>query len=161
MKKTFGQSLQEHRQKALNSPEIYEAGEVGAEMGKSYMKDLLSMIEKHKNLSGKFYIFIAYENNFLTPETQKIVMCSMREPPAPFPGTDVWSYDNERGDLVLHWTLPTPETWDSLKDFVTTDKSLLKYMSDFEDGKLDIEHKKLMEEYGKSPAGLAKNQRAV
>lgn len=157
----FAKQLQAHREKARNSPETYEAGEIGHEMGKQYMKDLLDMIQKHKNISGKFYILVAYENNFLMPEAQKIVMCSMRKPKPPFPGTDFFSYDNDTGDLELLWTLPDNTTWDMLKSFPNTDKQLLKFMSDFESGALDAKYQTLKADYERSPYRLDSSKRAV
>lgn len=142
-KKTFGELMSDHGKSIANSHELYEAGEIGFEMGKQYMKDLISMIKKHKNLKGEFYILALQSQNAITPSAQYVTFCSMRNRPKPHLSTDLWKFSNETCNLELIWTLPSWEMWDSVWLNPHTDPFLKTCMHNYLFGKLDPKPEKI------------------
>jgi hypothetical protein len=139
----FALDLQAHYDKLSKSHELYEAGEIGHEMGKQYMKELISMVESHKNLQGSYYILALHSQSFLNPAAQNLTFCSMRSKPNPAISTDLWHYSNDTCDLKLIWTLPSYEMWTDVFLSPHTDPFLKECMSKFMDGTLEKENLKV------------------
>lgn len=135
--KKFGKRYHDHAEALLKKPEYVEAGELGRELGASYMKQLDEMIDKHTRLKGIYYIFVLHHQNMMYPNAQYLTFCSAREwNYGGYPGADLWKINNDNCTRELLWTLPHSETWDRVKTDINTPISLLNNMQKYEKGQL-------------------------
>lgn len=134
--KLFGERYREHEEALSKNYELVSAGDLGRELGPSYMKQLEDMIDKHSRLKGIYYIFVLHHQNMMFPNAQYLTFCSARDPFPGYPGADLWKVNNENCNKELVWTLPHSEMWDRVKTDITTPIALLNYMQQFEQGKL-------------------------
>lgn len=119
------------------SLDLIEAGDMGREMGKKYLAELDNMRSSHSRLKGIYYILVHHHQQAYLPTGHYLTFCSMREIPPKIMGSDVWKVNNDNDTCEMIWTLPHRESWEQLKKHPKTDKKLLEFMMDYEEGNHD------------------------
>lgn len=126
-----------HAVKASSNKEQIEAGDMGREMGKEYMRQIEEMRNSHARLKGIYYILVYHYQQAYLPTAQYVTMCSMREdslPETPVPGCDLWKVNNDNDSLELMWAIPHRESWKQLENHPSTDPQLKNFMQQYKEG---------------------------
>jgi hypothetical protein len=125
-----------HMPSRSSSNELIEAGDLGREMGKTYLKEMESMRSSHSRLKGIYYILVYHYQQAIRPTAEYVCFCSMREQPNPQLGCDLWKINNDADKQELIWCLPHRESWKQIYQSVHTDRFLRECMDKFDEGKL-------------------------
>ena len=137
MSQSVGQCAYDLLQKP---PEAINVMDMQREMQKHVLKNLEEIIESHGDYASKYYIvyIIQRERTMSTVIKQKFV--SRQSRPLPDYDTSLFSYDNNKGELLFHWTIPDEETCEyflhnksSLRE---EEKPLLGFIEKFADNTL-------------------------
>lgn len=100
-----------------------EVGDVASEYSKKWEKQILDIIEEHRDYAPKYYVlqYIQKEHGHVNILRHRTFIRKTR--PDPDWNTDCYSYDNRSSTLRLEWTLPpkesatmilrTPSQWDA------------------------------------------------
>ena len=123
--------------KLSGNNEHIEAGDMGREMGKEYMKQIEDMRQSHSRLKGIYYILVYHYQQAYLPTAQYVTMCSMRKeniPQKAIQGCDLWKVNNDNDTLELMWAVPHRESWKQLENHESTDPTLRNYMQHFKEG---------------------------
>jgi len=104
---TLGQQLIDYAEK---NPYGYtqEVRETTDEMGKRYNDELQSVILRHRNIKGKYYILCIMKKEIFAENVMRCLFVARRTPPTPEWNQIVYSYDNTDDALRLEWILPSP-----------------------------------------------------
>jgi hypothetical protein len=83
-----------------------ELGETRKEMTKRLMKDVEDVINKYKNLEGKYYILVHAKPWPNFPTVIKIKLIPMNVKPKMMLSCILFGVDNSTGTLTIEWVLP-------------------------------------------------------
>src|SRR5271157_2358740 len=136
--KTVGQASYELLQKP---PEKINVIDMQREMQKSVASELQDIIEKHKNYSKQYYILLQYLRIRPMPNVIRQQFIVRKTRPSPNYDCSLFSYNNETGEFLFHWTVPDEDTCTYLlhneSNLKEDEKQLYGFVKDFADGKLN------------------------
>jgi len=143
-RETLGTQLLKTHEEHLNSDPV-DIYDLGNEMGKTYMKEILSVVEKHEKIIDKYYIQVIktqeiYNKTLGCDRVQSFVFAARRSLPLMEPNVDVWFVDNNAGTMQVLWALPPYESMDSILAFPEKyHVDVINWISIYKD--LEREHK--------------------
>jgi len=107
-----------------------EAMELAHEGGKSYMRELINVVEAHRYLVDEYYIhvFCTKERMFSIRQVILFRFFARLSAPAMHVEQDLWYVNNMKDKLELLWSLPQEEMIDIMLNDPETDKDLKKWM---------------------------------
>jgi len=93
-----------------------EAMELAHEGGKSYMRELIDVVEAHRNLINEYYIqvFCTQERMFGSRPVILFRFFARHTVPPMHVEQDLWYVNNKLDKLELLWSLPQEEMLDAL-----------------------------------------------
>lgn len=95
------------------------------EGGKSYMKELLSVVENHADMTDEYYIQVfATKERMIARPTIIFTFAARKTAPPMHVEQDLWYVNNELQKLELLWSLPRAESLKFMKEDPDTDKQL-------------------------------------
>ncbi len=116
-----------------------EAYELAHEGGKSYMRELIDCIEKHRTLINEYYIQVLCKKEIYAPERiTKFIFIARRSKPLMEDDMDLWYVNNKKNELKLLWSLPH---WSDFDLFLNNqndyDPNLIKWIKIYKSLKKD------------------------
>lgn len=121
-------------------PEKINVIDMQREMQKSVLREIEDIIQNHKTYAKKYYIVYMIIRDRIMTNAIKQKFIVRRTRPAPNYDCSLFSYDNERDELLFHWTIPDEEACEYIlhnpEELSAEEKPLLEYVSKFADGKL-------------------------
>ena len=122
------QILKTQKEHERSSP--VEAMELSHEGGKSYMRELIDVVEKHRTKIDEYYIqvFCTRERMFGGRIAILFRFVARQTAPAMHIEQDLWYVNNKIDKLELLWSLPQEDMLDVMLNDPETDKELKKWI---------------------------------
>ncbi|NGX57238.1 MAG: hypothetical protein K940chlam3_00124 [Chlamydiae bacterium] len=93
----------------LSQPsEPVEIGDIQREADKEFVKEMEDIIRTHTKFASKYYIQIILKKEPLMPNAIRRYFVKRHSKPDADYDTTLYSYDNQKGQLYFHWTVPDP-----------------------------------------------------
>jgi hypothetical protein len=128
---------------AYKDPGDHTFAEQGKEQLKDYLPNLISKVEEGKKSmpNSNFYIVVLTKCERLLRNVYRHYFFTRISCPTPDYDQAVYLYRSDKDELEFLWVVPDPRTiryfMDNVFDIPEEDRCLLKYIFDFNDGKLD------------------------
>lgn len=132
---TVGSQVYEVLKKNSGNRSDIEAGDLGREVGKQYMRELSELIENNGFQKNPYYVWVVRKKDVTSPNIVKFGMVARWTRPHPEPDCDLWLVKD--GKPELQWSLPGNAEMDMImkmgKDF---DQKLVNWILEYRTGKL-------------------------
>lgn len=127
--KTLGSKILETAEKHLKSSPV-EAMELAHEGGKSYMRELINVIENHRNVIEPYYIQVFCTRERMIKDRPAIIFrfFARRTAPPMHVEQDLWYINNAFDKLELLWSLPQQEMLDIVLNDPDADPQLRRWI---------------------------------
>jgi len=132
-RETLGTMIEKTREQHAKSSPI-EAGDLAHEGGKSYMKQLIDIVEDHRYAITEYYIQVFCQKELYAKDrTIYFRFFARKSKPLMEDDTDCWYVHNKKEILRLEWSLPHVSDFDRILRDPSSDKDLVRWIKMYKD----------------------------